>query len=116
MCTLALLFLAFDSITKILRLPMVTEPMQQLGQDPSLALPIGIVLLVCMILFVMPRTAFLGALLLTAYLGGAVATNVFYHQPVLVNIMPILIAVFLWSGLYVTNAHLRALVHGRING
>ena len=115
MCGLAVLFIIFDSVTKILRLPMVIEPMSKLGQDTALAMPIGIILLVSLFIFMIPRTAFFGALLLTAYFGGAVATNLFYHQPVLVNIMPILMAVFIWSGLYVTNAHLRALVHGRIN-
>ncbi|MDB5194665.1 MAG: DoxX family protein [Parcubacteria group bacterium] len=115
MSGVAVLFLAFDSITKIMRVKSVTDAMAAMGLNPNLALPIGITLLVCLLLYMMPRTAFFGALLLTAYLGGAVATNVIIAAPAYNLIFPVITAVFVWGGLYVTSAHVRALVGKRIN-
>ncbi|MCB0139092.1 MAG: DoxX family protein, partial [Caldilineaceae bacterium] len=72
---LVVLFSLFDSITKILKVPAVVEASAQLGVNESQLVGIGIVLLICTVLYVIPQTAVLGAILLTGYLGGAVATN-----------------------------------------
>ena len=111
----AILFLAFDSITKTFRVKSVVDTMVAMGLSASIVQPIGIALLVSLILYVIPRTAFFGALLITVYLGGAVATNVILGTPLFNLIFPVLIAIFIWAGLYVTSPHLRALVCRKIN-
>lgn len=73
---LVILFLVFDGATKVLRVAPVLEACARLGITPNVAVGIGAVLLACTALYAVPRTAALGALLLTAYLGGAVATHV----------------------------------------
>jgi hypothetical protein len=69
------LFLLFDAIAKLLRLAPVLQAFDQLGWSRNLAIPLGIVLLTCTLLYMIPNSSALGALLLTAYLGGAVATH-----------------------------------------
>ena len=115
MSVLAILFLAYDSISHILMTSAVVEGMKASGFDPNLNLPIGVILLVCILLYVIPRTAFIGALLLTAYLGGAVAVNVLTKTPFTFVLMAMVVAVFIWAGLYVKSAHLRALVLHKVN-
>lgn len=112
----ATLFLLFDAIIKILRINAATAGLAALGYDPNISLKIGLLLLACVILFMIPRTAFIGALLLTGYLGGAVASNVRIGAPLFGYILfPVYVAVFLWSGLYVTSARLRDLLRYKIN-
>jgi hypothetical protein len=75
---------------------------------------IGFTLLACVILYVIPRTAFFGALLLTGYLGGAIATHVRVENPLFSHILvPTYVAAILWTGLYLRDARLRAFVSGR---
>jgi DoxX-like family len=73
--TILVLFLLFDAIAKLLRLAPVLQAFDQLGWSRNLAIPLGIVLLACTLLYMIPNSSALGALLLTAYLGGAVATH-----------------------------------------
>jgi hypothetical protein len=73
---LVVLFLAFDGITKIIRVTQVMEACQKMGIGPDMAVGIGILLLACTTLYAAPKTAILGAILLTGYLGGAAATHV----------------------------------------
>ena len=73
---LVVLFLLFDSIIKILTLPAAVEGTVQAGYPANTVRPIGILLFACILLYVIPRTAILGAVLLTGYLGGATATMV----------------------------------------
>jgi hypothetical protein len=73
---LVVLFLVFDGATKILRVAPVMEACARLGITPDMAAGIGAVLLICTALYAIPRTAMVGAILLTAFLGGAVATHV----------------------------------------
>jgi hypothetical protein len=73
---LAVLFLLFDAVIKFMNVRPVTEAFIKLGYPTSLAVPIGIVLLVCVVIYTIPRTSVLGAILLTGYLGGAIATHV----------------------------------------
>ncbi len=102
---LAVAFLLFDAVTKVLELPFVVKASTQLGFPASAILPVGIVLLACTVVYCIPRTAILGAILLTGYLGGAVATNVMTRQPLASNVLfPIYFAVFVWGGLALRDA------------
>jgi DoxX-like family len=105
-----ILFLLFDATAKILRLAPVLQAFTQLGWSTSLAVPIGITLLLSALLYAFPYTSALGALLLTGYLGGAVATHVRAGQ---VFIFPILFGILLWVGLVLRNDRLRILLPGQ---
>lgn len=107
------LFLLMDSVMKLLALPLVTDSMAQLGYrpDPGLARGIGVVLFVCLLLYVVPRTSVLGAVLLTGYLGGAIATHVRIGHPLFSHVLfPVYVALLLWGGLYLREPRLRALL------
>ena len=82
---LAVLFLLFDSLIKVMKLTPALEGTTQLGYPASVVLPIGIVELVCVVVYTIPRTSVLGAILLTGYLGGAVATHVRVGSPFLTH-------------------------------
>ena len=107
---LAILFLAFDTIIKVLNLPPAVEATTQLGYPASLVVGIGLIELVCLAVYVIPRTAVLGAILLTGYLGGAIATQVRASSPLFSVVFPVIIGALIWGGLFVRNARLRALV------
>jgi hypothetical protein len=108
---LAVLFLLFDSVIKVLRLSFAVEGTTELGYPESVVLPLGILELVCLILYVIPQTSVLGAILLTAYLGGAIATHVRLGNPLFSHILfPVYIALFIWGGLFLLEPRLRALI------
>ena len=111
-CTgLAALFLALDTLLKILRLGPAVEGTMSLGYPADSVLWIGVIELVCLVLYLIPRTSVLGALLMTGYLGGAVATHVRISSPWLTHtLFPIYVALLLWGGLYLREKRLRALV------
>jgi len=104
------LFLLVDAIMKLVKPPPVVEATVKLGYPESVILPLGIVLLVCTVLYLIPRTAVLGAILLTAYLGGAVATHVRVSDGAFPVVFPVIIGTLLWGGLYLRNERLRSLV------
>lgn len=105
------LFLLVDGVMKFLDIPQAAAGMTQLGWSPSLAPTLGVVLLGCLALYIAPRTAVLGAVLLTGYLGGAVATQVRVGNPILSHVLfPVYVAVMLWGGLWFRDARLRALL------
>jgi hypothetical protein len=105
---IAILFLLFDSFGKLIKAPQVIEGTLKLGYPESSIIPIGVILLVCTVLYTIPRTAVLGAVLLTGYLGGAVATNLRVGAPLLLNILfPIYVAGFVWGGIYLREERLR---------
>ena len=109
---LSALFLLMDSAMKLLALPIVLETTAQLGYPgaPTLAVALGSVLLVCTAFYIYPRTAVLGAVLLTGYLGGAVATHVRVESPLLTHtLFGVYLGVFLWGGLFLRDGRLRAL-------
>jgi len=107
----AILFLAFDSILKLLQLPVVLEGTAQLGYPTSVVFGIGLLLAVCLAFYVIPRTSILGAILLTGYLGGAIATHVRVGNPLFSHtLFPIYVALLIWGGLYLREERLRALV------
>jgi hypothetical protein len=108
---LVTLFLLFDSVTKLLRLPPVVEATVQMG-FPGWTVPvIGGTLLACLLLHLVPRTAVLGAVLLTGYLGGAVCAQLRIDAPVFSTLLfPVYTGILVWLGLYLRSAALRALV------
>jgi hypothetical protein len=112
---LAVLFLTFDSIAKLLEVPPVVAGSRELGYPASTVFPIGLVLLLCVVAYAIPRTSAWGALLLTGYLGGAVATHVRVGNPLLSHVLfPIYVAFFVWGGLVLRDARLRAFLPGPI--
>ena len=103
------MFLLFDSLGKILQVQPVVEGTVRLGYPRDLVLTLGIILLGCVLAYAIPRTAVLGALLLTAYLGGAVATQLRVDAPLLTHVLfPTYVATLLWSGLLLRDERLRA--------
>lgn len=110
LCILAVLFLLFDSIGKILKTQTNLKGFAAMGFDPGLSLPVGLILLICLIIFLIPPTAFLGALLLTAYLGGAEAINVLTKASAPIILLPIVTCIFMWAGPYVVSGQLRDLL------
>jgi len=110
---LSVLFLLFDAIFKLLRPtpPAVVEALNKVGYPPSIAVTLGLLLLACVVVYVIPRTAVLGAILLTGYLGGAVATHVRIGDPLFSHIFfPVYMGLFVWGGLYFRDERLRALI------
>lgn len=111
MSGLASLFMLFDVTIHILGLPVVQDAFIQLGYAPSVAFPLGILGLACVVLYLIPRTSILGAILLTGYLGGAVATHVRVGDPLLSHVLfPAYIGILFWGGLYFRNEKLRELI------
>lgn len=108
---LAIAMLVLDGVMKLFTPAPVVEGMIRLGYPVSESLGIGIVLLVCVALYAIPRTSFLGAILLTGYLGGAVATHVRVSDPLFSHILfPVYFGTVIWLGLLLRNQKLRTLV------
>jgi hypothetical protein len=85
--------------------------MPKLGWPAGLAVPLGAILLICLIFYVIPKTSVLGAILLTGYLGGAVATHFRINDPLFSHILfPTYLGLFLWGGLYLREPRLRELI------
>jgi hypothetical protein len=111
---IAVLFLAFDTVIKFTSMPAVTESMTQLGYPVSSAVVIGILELVCLVVYLVPRTSVLGAVILTGYLGGAIASHFRVGNPLLSHVLfPIYIAALLWGGLYFRDTRVRAIISAR---
>jgi hypothetical protein len=105
------IFLLFDGAMKLIPLAVVVETSEQLGIPASLARPLGILTLACTILYAIPRTSILGAILLTGYLGGAVATHVRIGSPLFTHILfGVYLGLMVWGGLYLRDERLRALI------
>jgi len=105
---LLVVFMVFDGITKMLRLAPVVAGTVRAGYPARMVVPIGIAALVSAVLYAIPRTAVLGAILLTGYLGGATATQVRLEDPTFVA--PVVVGVLVWLGLYLRDVRLRALL------
>jgi hypothetical protein len=112
---LAILFLVMDSTMKLLALPVVVETGAALGLGGvDIARALGTVLMVCTILYAAPRTAVLGAILLTGYLGGAVATHVRAGSPLFSHVLfGVYVGVIVWTGIYLRDPKLRMLIPTR---
>jgi hypothetical protein len=108
---LVALFLLLDAVTKLMRLQTVVDATVQMGFPASTVPVIGATLLVCLVLYLVPRTAVLGAVLLTGYLGGAVCAQLRIEAPVFSTLLfPVYTGVLVWVALYLRSAVVRALV------
>lgn len=110
---LVILFMLFDGAIKLVPWPVVTETMDRMGygSSESLARCLGAISLVCTVLYAVPPTSFVGAILLTGYLGGAMATHVRIGSPLFTHILfGFYLGVMVWGGLWLRDRRLRALL------
>lgn len=107
---LPVLFLLFDGVAKLMKPAPVVEATVALGIPESALLGLGLLLLGCLAVYLVPRTAVLGAVLLTGYLGGAIATHVRTGPDLFSLLFPVILGGLLWGGLYLRDVRLRALV------
>ena len=115
--SLAVLFLLFDGVVKFFPIAAVTDSFAQLGFPAELAVTIAVIELACLALYVIPRTAILGAVLLTGYFGGAIATHVRVGNPLFSHVLfPTYVAALIWVGLYLRHESLRAFVRSAVLG
>jgi DoxX-like protein len=109
--TIIVLFLLMDSIIKFVKPAPVAESFAHLGWPVNLAVPLGVVLLLCTLLYAVPRTAFLGAILLTGYLGGAVATHLRSGDPLFSHVLfPVYMGAVIWAGLFLRDSRLSTMM------
>lgn len=106
--TLIALFLLFDGSIKVLKVPAAVEGTVHAGYPQFTIVPIGLTLLICLALYLLPRTSILGAILLTGYLGGATATMVRISNPWF--LFPTVFGILVWTALYLRDGALRALL------
>jgi len=104
---LVILFMIVDSVGKVMKFAPYLEGTVRVGYPASLVVPLGIVLLICTVVYAIPITSVLGAILLTGYLGGATATHVRVGQPFW---FPVMMGVLLWAALFLREERLRALI------
>ena len=104
---LFVLFMLFNGVIGLMQPPQAVQGMVHLGYAQHLGIPIAVIMLVCTILYAIPQTAFLGALLLTAYFGGATASHVRVGEPFY---FPIIFGVLAWAGLFLRVDRLRSLI------
>jgi len=108
---LVALFLTFDTVLKVLVLTPAVQATTELGYPAGTVFWIGLIELICVVLYLVPRTSVLGAVLLTGYLGGAIATHVRVASPLLSHtLFPLYVAVLLWGGVYLREPRLGELV------
>ncbi len=106
----AVLFLIFDCAIKLAVIPQVTQSMDHLGYPRGLERTLGVIETLCLLPYLVPRTALFGAVLMTGFLGGAVASHTRVGDPLATHILfPIYTAVLLWGGLYLRDERLRRL-------
>jgi len=109
--TLAVAFIVVDGVMKLFKPPFVVKATLELGYPESSIVGIGVLLLVCTLIHLIPRTSILGAVLLTGYLGGAVASNVRIGNPLFSHVLfPVYVAAMVWGGLYLRDPRLRDLI------
>lgn len=107
---LAAAFFLMDSVMKLMVLDVVTSTTEQLGWAGEKAFPLGVLLLILTALYVIPQTSVLGAVLITGYLGGAVATHVRIDSPLFSHVLfGVYLGVMMWGGLWLREPRLRAL-------
>jgi len=107
---LPILFLLLDGVMKLFKPAFVVDATTKLGYQESTIVPLGIVLVVSTLVYIFPATSVLGAIVLTGYLGGAVATHVRMGEGAFPILFPVILGVFVWGGLYLRDPRLRALI------
>jgi hypothetical protein len=105
------LFMLFDAISKLAMEHHVVEATTNIGYPQPVIRPLGIILLACTVLYAIPRTAIFGAILLTGYLGGAVASKVRIDDPLFSSVLfGVYFGILAWGGLYLRDGRLRSLI------
>jgi hypothetical protein len=107
---IASLFLLMDGVMKLIKPPFVVEATIQLGYPESVIIGLGIVLTASTVLYLIPRMAVLGAILLTGYLGGAVASHLRAGDTVFTVVFPVVFGALVWGGLWLRDERVRAIV------
>jgi DoxX-like family len=115
MSYLPALFLLLDGVMKLIKPGFVVDATTKLGYQESVIVPIGVVMVISTVLYLLPRTSVLGAILLTGHLGGAVATHVRAFEGAFPIVFPVIIGALLWAGLYLRDYRLRNLIPLRTN-
>ncbi len=111
---LAVLFLLFDSVIHLLNTSQVVDAMKHLGYPTGVSPTLGVIELVCLALYLVPRTAIFGAVLFTGYLGGAIASQLRIEAPLFGFVLfPVYVAILLWGGLYLRDSRVRLLIAPR---
>jgi hypothetical protein len=113
MSILPALFLLFDAAMKLVKPQFVVDATVRLGYPEGVIVPLGVVLLVCTVLYLVPRTSVLGAILLTGYLGGAVATHVRHEDSPFEIVFPFVLGALIWGGLVLREPRLRLVLPWR---
>lgn len=111
LCVLPVLVLLFSGTMKLLKSPDVVKGFEHLGYPPDLARPIGIVEVACALIYLFPRTAVLGAILVTGYMGGAIATHVRLGEPIYLQAA---FGVLVWLALFLRESRVRSLIPIRL--
>lgn len=108
---LVVLFMLFDGGVKFVTSPEITESYKQLGYSVDQGPTLGVISLLCTLLYAIPRTSVLGAILLTGYLGGAVATHLRIGSPLFSStLFPIYIGIIAWGALYLRDSRVSSLI------
>jgi DoxX-like protein len=107
---LVVIFLLLDGVVKLIKPVFVVDATVRLGYPESVIVGLGIVLVASTIIYAIPRTAYLGAILLTGYLGGAVATQVRVRESLFNILFPVILGVLIWGGIYLRDYRLRAIL------
>jgi hypothetical protein len=111
MISVVALFMIFDAVIHLMKIPPVVQAFAELSFPLSLAVILGIIELLCVVLYVIPRTAILGAILLTGYLGGAISIQLRAGNPLFGQaLFPVYVGVLAWGGLYLCDERLRAMI------
>lgn len=105
---LVAVFLLLDAVMKLMKPAAVADAFQRTGWPMDLSVTLGVILLGCTALYLIPKTAVLGAILLTGYLGGAVATNLRLHNPAFNTWFPIVFGILAWMGVWLRERKLAA--------
>ena len=108
--SLSVLFLLFDAGGHLHMPAPVVDAFSRLAYTLGLSHALGIIQLICVVFYAIPRTSILGAILLTGYLGGAVATHLRVRDPLFDTLFPIIFGVLVWAGFFLRDARLRALI------
>ncbi len=108
MSVLPVLLILLGCVMKLMKHPSVLEGFARAGVPERLILPVGLIELVCVVLYLIPRTSVLGAILMTGLLGGATITTLRVGDPTFP--MPVILGMLAWGGLYLRDVRLRALI------
>lgn len=110
---IAALFLSVDALGKLLRIGPVIEGTVKMGYPETVVFPLGVLLAIGVVLYLVPKTSLIGAIYLTAFLGGAVASHVRIGSPLATHVLfGVYVAIFVWGGLVLRDPRLLKLLLG----